>query len=277
MRALATPVRHGAATTSSTRPGTGGGRHDVQRLDDRRADRRRRRLRGRQARQPLGDRPVRLGRRARGARRAASTSRPRVSRAASTRPASASCSRPPTTRRRATSCPVRKELGGAHDLQPARPADQSGGRATPARRRRRPGLRSTSLAGALARLGSRQGAGSVQRRRPGRAEHVRPDPRGRGRGRAAERGTSSSPRTSGSPSHLRRAVAGGTPEDNAATCARSSPASPVRARDLALLNAGAAIYAGGARRLDRRRRRAPRDAAIDDGAAAGGARAPTWR
>ena len=33
--------------------GTGGGRHDVQRLDDRGADRRRRRLRGGQARQPL--------------------------------------------------------------------------------------------------------------------------------------------------------------------------------------------------------------------------------
>ena len=38
--------------------GTGGGRHDVQRLDDRGAHRRGRRLRGGQARQPLGDRAV---------------------------------------------------------------------------------------------------------------------------------------------------------------------------------------------------------------------------
>ena len=43
---------------------------DLQRLHHGGADRRRRRLRGRQARQPLRDRPVGLGRRARGARRA---------------------------------------------------------------------------------------------------------------------------------------------------------------------------------------------------------------
>ncbi len=42
----------------------------VQRLDHGRPDRRRRGLRGRQARQPLGDEPLRLGGRARGARRA---------------------------------------------------------------------------------------------------------------------------------------------------------------------------------------------------------------
>jgi anthranilate synthase/aminodeoxychorismate synthase-like glutamine amidotransferase len=43
---------------------------DLQRLDDGGADRRRRRLRRRQARQPLGDEPLGLGRPARGARRA---------------------------------------------------------------------------------------------------------------------------------------------------------------------------------------------------------------
>ena len=78
---------------------------DVQRLHDRGADRRRRGLRGGQARQPLGDRAVGLRRRAGGARRRASTSRPRRSPAASTRPASASCSRPPTTGRPASSSP----------------------------------------------------------------------------------------------------------------------------------------------------------------------------
>ena len=65
----------------------------------------------RQARQPLRHQPVRLGRPARGARRAHRPRRRRRSRGASTRSASASCSRPRTTRRCGTSCPVRKALG----------------------------------------------------------------------------------------------------------------------------------------------------------------------
>ena len=40
-------------------------------------------------------------------------------------------------------------------------------------------------------------------------------------------------------------VAGGSPEDNAAVVERSSPATSGPRRDLALLNAGAAVYAGG--------------------------------
>ena len=70
MRALATPVRPARQDLVDTAGHRRRPAH-VQRLDDRRADRRRSRLRGRQARQPLGDRPQRLGRRARGARRAA--------------------------------------------------------------------------------------------------------------------------------------------------------------------------------------------------------------
>ena len=109
MRALATPV-----DARPRRPARHG-RHrrraaDVQRLDHGGADRRGRRLRRGQARQPLGHGPVGLGRPAGGARRA---HRPRArtpSRAASTRSASASCSPPPTTAPRASSIPVRKEL-----------------------------------------------------------------------------------------------------------------------------------------------------------------------
>ena len=71
---------------------------DVQRLDHRGADRRRRRLHRGQARKPLGDRSVGLGRRARGARARASTCALSRWRAASMRSGSASCSRRPTTR-----------------------------------------------------------------------------------------------------------------------------------------------------------------------------------
>ena len=109
MRALAAAGRRAAATTCSTPPAPAAGA-DLQRLDDRRVHRRRRGLRGRQARQPLA-RPACAARPTCSRRSArASTSTPTPSRAASTRSASASCSRRPTTRRRATSCPVRKEL-----------------------------------------------------------------------------------------------------------------------------------------------------------------------
>ena len=78
---------------------------DLQRLDHRRADRRRRGLRAwpsTATARPPACRGV--GRRARGARRAHRPRARRGRRAASTRSASASCSRPRTTRRRATSC-----------------------------------------------------------------------------------------------------------------------------------------------------------------------------
>ncbi len=77
---------------------------DVQRVDHRRAGRRRRRLRGGQARQPLRHGPVAARPTCWRRSARASTSTPaRRRRAASTRSASASCSRPPTTRPRARS------------------------------------------------------------------------------------------------------------------------------------------------------------------------------
>ena len=77
----------------------------VQRLDHGRVDRRRRGVRGGQARQSLGDEPVGVGRSAGGAGRAYRPRRRRAWRAVSRRRASASCSRPRTIRQLASSYP----------------------------------------------------------------------------------------------------------------------------------------------------------------------------
>ena len=69
MRSLATPVETRRPRRPARHRRDRGRAELVQRLDDCRPDRRRRRLPGRQARQPLGDQPVRVGRPARGARR----------------------------------------------------------------------------------------------------------------------------------------------------------------------------------------------------------------
>ena len=125
-----------------------------------------------------------------------------------------------------------------------------------------------TIAGALARLGARQGAGSVQRRRSGRDEHV-------GRQRASSRSTASSSAPTRSPRRtwgsrapsLPRSRAG-TPDVNAETTRRIFAGDHGPARDVAVLNAGAAIYVSGtvdssgsgrARRGGRDRRR-PRHA-----------------
>ena len=109
MRRFAAPV-----DDRPRRPDRHGGHRrraaDVQRLHDRRADRRR----ARAARSPstATARPPASRARPTCSRRSAcgSTSTRRRSRAASRRSASASCSRPRTTARRASSIPVRKEL-----------------------------------------------------------------------------------------------------------------------------------------------------------------------
>ena len=96
---------------------------------------------------------VRLGRRARGARLRARASRPSGSRSRSTSSASASCSRPTHHPAMRHAAPVRRELGDAHGLQRARPADEPGRRAGAGRRR--------LLAGARAH--DRRGAGAARR------------------------------------------------------------------------------------------------------------------
>ena len=98
MRELAVPVEPRGDDLVDT-AGTGGGRPTFNVSTTAAFVAAGRRLPGGQARQPLGHRPVRLGRRARGAGRAHRPARRRRWRAASTSSASASCSRPATTPR----------------------------------------------------------------------------------------------------------------------------------------------------------------------------------
>ena len=158
----------------------------LQHLDHRRADRGGRRLRGRQARQPLGDQPVRVGGPARGARR-----RHR----ADARAEVATCIdeigfgfmfAPKHHKAMAARGPGAQGARGAHDLQLPRPAHQ------PGRGRRQllgvsdRGYQEIDRRGpAPARLLTR--AGGLRRRRHRRAQHRVADPGDRGgRGRTEE-------------------------------------------------------------------------------------------
>ena len=257
------PARHGRHRRRAA---------DVQRLDDRGADRRRRRLRGRQARQPLGHRacPARPTCSRRSAR--ASTSRPRrVARCIERgRLRLHVRARPP--RRDALRRPGAQGARGAHDLQLPRPADQPGRRDAPAHRRLRPGVprrrwRARSRGWAPTR------AGSVQRGWTRRAEHLR-------RRRGSSRSTAAScERYEVAPGGRRAAsapayedVAGGTPDgERARRRARSSPASPARrATSRCSTPAPRSTPAGRADGSSAGVRAA--EAAIDSGAAAAGAR-----
>ena len=235
----------------------------VQRLHHRRADRRRRRLRGRQARQPLGHQPLRLGRPARGARRA-HRPRPgggrRLHRGGRLRLHVRA--RPPPGH--ALRDPRAPRAGGAHDLQPARPADQPGGRAPAADRRLRRRASWRRSAGALARLGvdralvvaGEDGLDEVSASAPTQVVEVNGEeltPLHRStpeRGRASTRRRRRAPRRAARP---RR-----TPRVTRAILRRRPRDGPPPGEALALINAGAAIYAAGARRHDRRGRARPR-------------------
>ncbi len=148
---------------------------DLQRVDDRGAGRRRRRLRGGQARQPLRDGPQRLGRRAGGAGR---PHRPHAGRRRALhrrgRLRVHVRARPP--RGHALGHPGAQGARGAHDLQLPRPADQPGRRPPPGRRRLRPRLPRRARRRARP-PGLRSRVGSLLRGWPGRDEHVRPHAR----------------------------------------------------------------------------------------------------
>ena len=112
-------------------------------------------VRGRQARQPRA--VVAVAARPTCSRRSASTStrRPRSSSAACARSASASCSRRAFHGATRHAAGPRKRARRAHDLQPARAADQPGRRAPPADRRlRRAALRAAGARARRARLAS---------------------------------------------------------------------------------------------------------------------------
>ncbi len=169
--------------------------------------------------------------------------------------------------------PVRKELAVRTIFNFLGPADQPGRRDAAGDRRlaTRPFL--DVIAGALARLGARTRAGRVQRRRPGRAEHVGHDARRRGRRRRAAR--------------LRGRARGRRPRALGLRGRRGRPAGRQRGR-----RRGGSSPASAARRATSRcSTPAPRstspaartaseqgvraaEAAIDGGGAARGARAP---
>ncbi len=138
MRELAARVQRRARGSARHRGHRGRAAH-LQRLHHRSADRRRRGLRGGQARQPLRHRTLRVGRSPGGAGRA-HRSRARGRRALHrggrlrlhVRP------RPPPRHPLRDARPPRAR--GAHDLQPPRSPHQPGGRLPPADRRLRPRL-----------------------------------------------------------------------------------------------------------------------------------------
>ena len=226
----------------------------VQRLHHRRADRRRRGLRRGQARQPLGHERVGLGRSAGGARRA-HRPRPRGRRAlhrgGRLRLHVRARASPGDALRRARAPRARR----AHDLQPARSADQSGRRAAPGDRRLRRGASSTRSparsrgSASIARWSSRPRTGSTS---------CRSSPRRKSSRSTARR----SPATRSRPPTSASSRSPPTCSSATAPAARPSTTRPSRARSSPATACGAGLggdRAGGhqRRRGDLRRRARP--------------------
>ena len=143
----------------------------------------------------------------------------------------------------------------AHDVQPARAADQPGRGAPPRRRRLRRRAREL-MARALGRLGSPARAGGPRRRRPRRGRPRRGDRGRRARGRRGHAATSSRRATSAStrgPGRAGRRRRAGTTRDRPGH-ARTAQARRA-ARNAALMTrGGGALRRRAAPRLRRRRR-----------------------
>ena len=190
--------------------------------------------------------------------------------------------------------PVRRGAGGADDLQPAGAADEPGGRDAPADRRLRRALPGDGRGRARAAR-RRARARRLRRGRPRRGLDRGPDPRRGGHSAGACAATRSTPRRSGFAAlptqPIRRSRAARRPRTPTSPARSWRARPPAAARDLALINAGAAIYAagvaatlaegvrGGARR-DRRRARGAGAGALRGGepaARAGESRRETHR
>ncbi len=189
----------------------------VQRVDDGRADRGGRWLRGRQARQSLGHQRVGLGRPAGGAR-SANRSRPGWSGAMHRGGRVRIHVRAGAPSGDAVRDPGPARAGGTHDLQPARSAHQPGRGPSPADRRLRRRLPGDDRRGACAARrrsrARRRGARTASTR-----SRSRPPPKWSRSTARSSRATRSRRRTSeSSRSHrelFERECAGGTPEQNA--------------------------------------------------------------
>ena len=165
--------------------------------------------------------------------------------------------RPRPPRRHALRHPGAQGARRPHDLQLPRPADQPG-RARRGRSSASPTARSSRRSPARWR-GWAPSRALVVSSDDGLDEMSTSGDNARRRGRRGElsRATSVAPEDVGPGASRLDDVAGGTPDDNADDARRILAGEPGPARDLAVLNAGAAIYVAGRADSTRGGRRAP--------------------